>query len=123
VDVTVAQKKAAYVPNHMRGADGQRTTKVEGWDADVAAERVRSMVARRQANRMPEGGADAPSKGPSKNAKKRAAKKAKAAEAGDANVEDVAEGVAQVAVGSGAEAASATAEPASDAAADAKRIR
>lgn len=126
VDATIAAKKAAYVPSHMRGVDGQRTKKVEGWDADIAAERIRNMVARKEATRVPvgyEAAGDVPAKGLSKNAKKRAAKKAKKADDGEAaGAEEAVDAMANVAIGGG-DADGAAAGGENTVADPAKRIR
>lgn len=74
VNLTAAPKAEGYIPPHLRG--GGR--KVEGFDADEAAGRIRQAFGNRV--KKVEGAEDLQSKPKSKNAKKRAGKAKKAQE-------------------------------------------
>lgn len=99
VNLTVAAKKAGYVPPHQRGADGSRVQTVEGFDADEAASRIRSAMARKEKNRVIEG-AEAPelTKNQIKNQKKKAAKARSKAPQDDGGVEAATDAVAEASV-------------------------
>lgn len=75
VNLTAVPKAEGYVPPHLRGQGRQR---VEGFDADEAAGRIRDVFSNRV--KKVEGAEDLQGKPKSKNAKKRAGKAKKAQE-------------------------------------------
>lgn len=112
VNLTAVPKTDGYVPPHLRGQGRQR---VEGFDADEAAGRIRSAFANRV--KKVEGAEDLQGKPMSKNAKKRASKAKKAQ---DAKSEDEGASVATGATPEGHPDEPATTAPPAD---PAKRLR
>lgn len=104
VNLTAAPKAEGYVPPHLRGQGGR--PRVEGFDADEAAGRIRHAFANRV--KQVEGAESLQSKPKNKNAKKRAgkAKKAQESRSDDGGALEAADAAPETEAAAPAEAAS-----------------